>query len=247
MVEEKPATRNRFGQPIGFAVPDWNARAAPSGAPIAGRYCSLEGLDAERHANDLHAAYGEAQDARDWTYLAAGPFASLEEHRDYLRAESAKRDPLHYAIRDSLTGKAVGTAALLRIDSANGVIEVGHIHYSPRLQRSRAGTEAMFLLMRYAFDALGYRRYEWKCDSLNAPSRRAAERYGFVFEGIFRQAMVRNGHNRDTAWYSIIDQEWPLIRSAFEHWLAPENFDSDGSQRQSLRTMRESLAGAPKP
>jgi RimJ/RimL family protein N-acetyltransferase len=149
-------------------------------------------------------------------------------------------DPLHHAVIDAATAKPAGTAALMRIDPDNGVIEVGAIIYSRRLQRSRAGTEAMFLLMRRAFDQLGYRRYEWKCDSLNAPSRRAAERYGFRFEGIFRQAWVYKGRNRDTAWLSITDREWPAIRRAFEQWLSPENFDPEGRQRRSLSALRAS-------
>ena len=242
MSDDDSITRNAFGQPVGFALAAWKPPAPPSRAPLTGRYCTLEGLDAERHAGPLHAAYSEAPDGRDWTYLFPDPFASLGDYADYLRRESAKDDPLHYAIIDAATGKPAGTAALMRIDCANGVIEVGHVNYAPRLQHSRAGTEAMFLLMRYAFDVLGYRRYEWKCDCLNAPSRKAAERYGFVFEGIFRQAVLVKGRNRDTAWYSIIDREWPRIRAAFEEWLLPENFDSNGAQRQSLRAFRESLA-----
>jgi RimJ/RimL family protein N-acetyltransferase len=151
----------------------------------------------------------------------------------------AKTDPLHHAIIDVATGKAVGTAALMRIDPAHGVIEIGSIAYSPYLKRSRAGTEAMFLFMRRVFDELGYRRYEWKCDSLNAPSRRAAERYGFQYEGTFRQAIVYKGRSRDTAWFSIIDRDWPVIRAGFEQWLAPENFDAAGNQRRSLASLRQ--------
>ena len=208
---------------------------------MVGRYCSIEKLDAERHAADLYAAYSEAPDGRDWTYMFAGPFSSLSQYVDYLRKETVKPDPLHHAIVDSRSGKPVGTAALMRIDPVNGVIEIGHLVYSPRLKRTRAGTEAMYLFMSRAFDELGYRRYEWKCDSLNGPSRQAAERYGFRFEGIFRQAVVYKGRSRDTAWFSILDNEWPALRTAFEAWLAPENFGEDGTQRRSLSAIREGI------
>lgn len=234
--------RNRFGQPIGPALAGWTARPLPPHSAMSGRYCRVEKLNVERHAADLFAAYSDAPDGRDWTYLFAEPPDDLTQYQAYLRDEAVKLDPLHHAIIDHATGKAVGTAAFLRIDPANGAIEVGHIAYSPRLKRSRAGTEAMFLLMRRAFDELGYRRYEWKCDSLNAPSRRAAERYGFQYEGLFRQAVVYKGRSRDTAWFSITDGEWPALRSAFEQWLSPENFHEQGAQRQSLSELRAATA-----
>jgi RimJ/RimL family protein N-acetyltransferase len=237
MVEQ----RNGFGQPIGPAVDGWSERPLPPHSAMIGRYCRVEKLNVERHAADLFAAYREAPDGRDWTYLFAEPVADLAQYTDYLRKEAVKLDPLHHAIVDQTTGEALGTAAYMRIDPANGVIEVGHIAYSPRLKRSRAGTEAMFLLMRRAFDELGYRRYEWKCDSLNAPSRRAAQRYGFQYEGTFRQAVVYKGRSRDTAWFSITDGEWPARRGAFEHWLSPDNFDQQGVQRQSLADLRAAM------
>jgi RimJ/RimL family protein N-acetyltransferase len=199
-------------------------------------------LDADRHAAGLYAAYAEAPDGRDWTYLFVDPFADVAGYTTYVREVAGLDDPLHHAIVDAEMGSPVGTAALMRIDRASGVMEVGAITYSPRLKRTRAGTEAMFLLMRRAFDELGYRRYEWKCDALNAPSRRAADRYGFRFEGIFRQAVVTKGRSRDTAWYSIIDAEWPKLRSAFEAWLSPSNFDVTGNQRQSLSALRAARA-----
>src|SRR5258705_2553064 len=233
--------RNAFGQPIGRALDRWTERPQPPRTPLVGRYCSIEKLDAERHAADLYAAFSETPDARIWTYTPAGLFSNLAQYADYVREEAVKPDPLHHAIIDNLTGKPVGTAALMRIDPINGVIEIGHIVYSSGLKRTRAGTEAMYLFMRRVFDELGYRRYEWKCDSLNAPSRRAAERYGFRYEGTFRQAVVYKGRNRDTAWFSIMDGEWPALRLAFEGWLAPENFDSDGRQRQSLSAMRSGI------
>jgi len=232
---------NIFGQPIGASLSTWTERPFPPLTPMLGRHCSLEPLDVERHAADLYAAHAEASDGRDWTYLFVGPFAGLSDYVGHLRSEAARRDPQHHAIVDTATMKPVGTAALMRIDPANGVIEVGHVTYSPRLKRSRAGTEAMFLLMTRVFDELKYRRYEWKCDSLNAPSRRAALRYGFAFEGIFRQAIVYKGRNRDTAWYAMTDRDWPLVRAAFEQWLSAENFDPQGHQRRTLSDIRSAL------
>jgi RimJ/RimL family protein N-acetyltransferase len=232
--------RNEFGQPVGQPIQGWTPRPRPPDTPMAGARCTLERL-AERHATQLYAAYAEAPDARDWTYVPNGPFPDLDSYRAFVRAASESRDPLHYAIIDARSGTPVGTAALLRIDAANGVLEVGAVYYSPRLQRTPAGTEAMYLLMRRVFDELGYRRYEWKCDALNDRSRRAAERYGFTFEGVFRQLMVRKGRNRDTAWFSILDTEWPRVRAGFEAWLAPENFDAAGRQRRALAEIRRTM------
>lgn len=229
---------NPFGQPIGEPLPGWTARQPPPRTPIEGRYCRLEPLDAERHAAELYAAYSQAPDARDWTYLSVGPFEDAARYRDFAERAAASKDPLHHTVIDLATGRAVGTLALMRIDPPAGVIEVGFVTYSPLLQRSRASTEAQYLLMRRAFDELGYRRYEWKCDSLNAPSRRAAERLGFEYEGLFRQATVYKGRSRDTAWFSILDSEWPAVKAGFEAWLAPSNFDAQGNQRQSLASLR---------
>jgi RimJ/RimL family protein N-acetyltransferase len=206
---------------------------------MAGRYCRLEPLDAERHARDLFAAYSDAPDERDWTYLVPQKPTSLAAYRDFLAAEAPSEDPLRFAVIDSANGTAVGRLALMRIDPPNGVMEVGGIMYSPRLQRRPAGTEAIYLCAKRVFDELGYRRFEWKCDALNAASRAAALRYGFTFEGIFRQAMVYHGRNRDTAWYSMLDSEWPRARRAFERWLDPDNFDEQGRQRRSLVDLRE--------
>jgi RimJ/RimL family protein N-acetyltransferase len=166
--------------------------------------------------------------------LFYGPFDSFDAYRRWLVAMTESNDPLFYAIVDNASGKAVGVAAYMRIDPANGVIEVGHLNFSPALQRTAAATEAMYLMMRRAFDELGYRRYEWKCDSLNAPSRSAAERLGFHYEGLFRQAIIYKNRSRDTAWFSIIDSEWPARKTAFERWLAPENFDAAGRQGRPL-------------
>ncbi|AJE97057.1 GNAT family N-acetyltransferase [Pandoraea apista] len=228
---------NEYDQPIGAALPDWKPRAQPPRTPIDGRYCRVEPIDVERHAKDLYDAYASAPDGRDWTYMSAGPFPDFDSYYAYATKLAASTDPLHHAIIDRETGKAVGTLALMRIDAANGVVEVGHVAYSPLLKRTRAGTEAQYLLMRRAFDELGYRRYEWKCDALNAPSRRAAARYGFTFEGIFRQAIVYRGRSRDTAWFSMIDGEWPAISRGFEQWLSPENFDAQGRHRAGLAAL----------
>ena len=206
---------------------------------MVGRYCRLEPLDAERHARDLFEAYSDAHDERDWTYLVPQKPTSLAAYRDFLAREAPSEDPLRFAVIDIGTGRAVGRVSLMRIDPLNGVAEVGGIMYSPRLQRRPAGTEAIYLLGRRVFDELGYRRFEWKCDALNAASRGAAVRYGFTFEGIFRQVMVYHGRNRDTAWYSMLDSEWPRARRAFERWLDPDNFDDQGRQRRSLAELRE--------
>jgi RimJ/RimL family protein N-acetyltransferase len=205
---------------------------------MIGRYCRLEPVAVARHEADLFAAYLEAPDGRDWTYLFHERPTRPEEFHSYLTKLESSEDPLHFAIVDAQTGKAVGTAALMRIDPAHGVIEVGSITFSPRLKKTRAATESMYLLMRRVFDELGYRRYEWKCDSLNVPSRSAAERYGFTFEGIFRSAIVYKGRKRDTAWYSITNTEWPQVRAAFEEWLDPANFDDRGRQKRRLGELR---------
>lgn len=230
---EDGSRRNPFGQQIGAPVPDWTPRPKPPTTPMAGRLCRVEPLDAARHIDDMHAAFSEAADGRDWTYLSVD-YIEREAYRAWLTKLGAAGDPMPHVIVDQATGKATGTASFMRIDPVNGVIEVGHILLAPRLQRTTAATEAMFLMMRRVFDELGYRRYEWKCDSRNAPSRAAALRLGFRFEGIFRQAVVYKGRNRDTAWFSIIDSEWPALKRAYERWLDPANFDKAGQQRLRL-------------
>jgi RimJ/RimL family protein N-acetyltransferase len=235
---------NHLGQPVGFAVPDWQPRPRPPRGAIDGRFCRLELFDPDRHCADLVDAYAEDKEGRIWTYLPYGPFASFEAFRDLMRAHFSGPDPLCYVVIDRVSGRAAGMASYMRIDPAMGSIEVGSIVYSPRLQKSRAATETMYLMMRRAFDELGYRRYEWKCDALNAPSRQAAERLGFRFEGMFRQAVVYKGRNRDTAWYSILDREWPALRKAFERWLDEGNFDSEGRQRESLSALTRAAAAS---
>ena len=227
------ALLNHLGQPVGPTVPGWTERPSPPRTPIEGRYARIEPLSLE-HAEALHLANCADTAGGMWTYMGYGPFASLEDYRQWISTTGSGDDPLFHTIIDKATGKASGVASLMRIDTKNGVIETGHIAYAPALQKTRAATEAMFLLMARVFDELGYRRYEWKCDALNAPSRRAADRLGFTFEGVFRQAVIYKGRNRDTAWFAIIDKEWPALKAAYEVWLDPANFDAGGKQRQSL-------------
>ncbi|MEB7600509.1 GNAT family N-acetyltransferase [Raoultella terrigena] len=228
---------NHFGQPVGDALPDWQPRPAPQRHTLQGRLCYLEPL-AGKHAEGLFAAHQLAPDTRSWTWLLREPDSSVEEFSAWVASVAELSDPLHFAVIDRQTRLPVGSLALMRIDANNGVIEVGHVHFSPLLSRTAMATEAHWLLMRYAFDTLGYRRYEWKCNSLNEPSRRAARRLGFHYEGRFRQALVIKGHNRDTDWFSIIDAEWPQIDSAMQRWLASDNFSADGQQISTLESLR---------
>lgn len=226
-------TVNELGQPIGFPVPDWRPPEPPSREPMVGHTCRLEMLDAERHAEELYAANRLDTQTRNWTYLPYGPFETSGAYREWVEDAAKGDDPLFHAIVDTASDKAVGVASYLRITPASGFIEVGHINFSPLLQRTRAATECMYLMMKRVFES-GYRRYEWKCDALNAGSRSAAQRLGFSFEGIFRQATVYKGRNRDTAWYAIIDKEWPALDEAYTRWLDASNFDDDGRQRLRL-------------
>jgi RimJ/RimL family protein N-acetyltransferase len=230
---------NTHGQSIGEPVPHWRPCPPPPRKPLQGRYCRLEPLTTA-HVPPLFAAFSAAPDDRGWTYLPYGPFERLEPFVAWVEASCLGDDPLFFAILDHATNAAVGVASYLRIAPGAGSIEVGHLNFSPALQRRRAATEAMYLLMQRAFEC-GYRRYEWKCDALNAPSRRSAQRLGLSFEGVFRQAGVYKGRNRDTAWYAAIDAEWPALSRAFEAWLDPANFDADGRQRQSLSTLTRPL------
>lgn len=228
------ASNNALGQPIGAAVPSWTARPRPPRTPMTSRFCRVEMLDPARHASELFEGKQLDRAGYNWTYLPYGPFEALSDYRVWLDQIAKAGDPLFHTIIDLASGKAVGIASLMRIDPPNGVIEVGHIHYSPLLQRRPHATEAMYLLMARVFDELGYRRYEWKCNSLNQPSMDAAARYGFTFEGTFRQAAVVKGANRDTAWFSILDSEWPALKRAYRRWLDAGNFDADGRQRVAL-------------
>jgi RimJ/RimL family protein N-acetyltransferase len=226
--------RNSLGQPIGAPVAGWTERPRPPRVVMPGRFCRLEPLDAARHAEALFEGFQRDRDGRNWTYLPVGPFATLADFRAWAEPASVGDDPIFFAVIDPKTDRPIGYASYLRIDPKSGVIEVGSINYTPALQRTPAATETMYLMMRNVFDTLGYRRYEWKCNALNAPSRAAALRLGFTFEGIFRQAWVVKGRNRDTAWYSLLDSEWSAQKVAFERWLAPDNFDAAGKQHVSL-------------
>jgi len=223
-------SRSEFGQPVGVPV-DPTPSPWPGPVTLEGRYGRVERL-AQHHTDSL---WQQVKDTDAiWTYIAgSGPFADRNAFDDWIVKRIAAKDPYAYAIVDC-DARVVGTATLMSTRPAMRVIEVGSIVYAPALQRTPLGTEVQYLLARYTFETLGYRRYEWKCDSLNAPSRRAALRYGFVFEGIFRQHMISNGRNRDTAWFAMLDGEWPARKAAFERWLAPENFDADGRQIESL-------------
>lgn len=226
--------------PLGDPLPGWTPPPAPPRAAMTDRFCRVEPLNPEAHAAELFAAYSADRENRIWTYLPYGPFGDLEAFRNWMEATCRGDDPLFHAIVDPANGKAVGVASYLRIAPAAGSIEVGHINYSPALQGTAIATEAMYLMMARVFE-LGYRRYEWKCNALNAGSCRAAERLGFTFEGVFRQAAVIKGRNRDTAWYSLLDREWPQAKAAFEAWLAPANFDGEGRQKRGLKEIRDNL------
>lgn len=221
-------------RPIGPLVSGFVAPPAPGPDRLPGLHVTLERLDPARHAADLH----DANAGQDWLwdYMPYGPFPTLDDYRDWQAQMAAKADPFFYALRDNRSGKVGGIASYLRIDPANGVIEIGHIQIAPILQRSPAASEAISLMIRWAFEA-GYRRVEWKCNALNAPSMDAARRYGFTYEGTFRQHMLVRGHNRDSAWFAILDSEWRRLGPAHSAWLDPSNFDADGAQRQRLSTL----------
>ena len=228
---------NEFNQPIGESLPGHTPGERPSAALLSGRYCRLEKLSAARHGADLYVVYGPDSPLQNWTYLSLNPVTSVAELDALLKRLEQSVDPYYLAIVDQADGQAVGTMALQRADTANRVIEVGWVIYSERLKRSRIATEAQFLLAQYVFETLRYRRYEWKCDALNKASCRAAERLGFRFEGIFRQAVVYKGRNRDTAWFAMLDTDWPQVKQRMQRWLAEGNFDEQGRQRVPLREM----------
>lgn len=221
----------RDDRPVGAAVPGWTPPPVPGGAVLEGSFARLEPLNAEAHAALLFRAY--QADDWVWDYMPYGPFHSAAQYHRWVRETVANPDHFFYAIYSKEARTFTGVASYLRIKPAAGSIEVGNINFSPMMQGTRAATEAMFLMMQWAFEA-GYRRYEWKCDALNAPSRRAAQRLGLSYEGVFRQALVYKGRNRDTAWFAAIDKEWPALKQAFEVWLSPRNFDAAGRQNESL-------------
>jgi RimJ/RimL family protein N-acetyltransferase len=233
------AAHPQTGQPVGLPVKRTTPAPRPGPVTLKGRYGRLEKLTPE-HAADLWSAFAGHDEL--WTYIARdGPFNDAAAFSTFLTERAASQDPYAYAIIDT-ADRAVGYVTLLRIVPEMRVIEVGHVLYSPTLQRTPLGTETQYLLARYIFETVGYRRYEWKCDALNAASRRAALRYGFVYEGTFRQYMIAKGRNRDNAWFSMLDSEWPDRKRSFERWLAPENFDSEGRQRISLAALNEQKA-----
>ncbi len=219
--------------PLGPPV-DPTAAARPGRSTLAGRYAALVPLDPALHGDPLWEAVRGPENDHLWLYLFHGPFADRAAFDADLARKAASEDPLFFAIVDQATQRAAGYASYMRIEPAHRVIEVGSILYTPALQRTTAATEAMYLMARHVFEDLGYRRYEWKCNALNQTSRRAALRLGFIFEGIFRQHMIVKGRSRDTAWFAMLDSEWPARKAAFERWLAPSNFDADGRQRQPL-------------
>ncbi len=226
---------NELGQPLGDKLDHWKPCALPERMVIKGKYCRLEPLDPALHAEQLYEAFIEDTQEANWTYLPYGPFKKFADFKVWLDAIYVSNDPLFFTVIDNASSFAVGLASFLRIDPLNGVIEVGHIHFSSTLQKTVMATEAMYLMMKHVFDELGYRRYEWKCDSCNQGSKKSALRLGFKFEGIFRQATIYKGRNRDTAWFSILDKEWPALKLAFENWLDTTNFDEQGLQKRSLQ------------
>lgn len=223
---------------------EWTPRQRPARAPIEGRHVRLEPLDPQRHGDGLFAASGTADAEDRFRYLFETAPDDRAAFQAWLEKAAASEDPLHFAVIDKASGRVGGRQSFMRMDTAHGVIEIGNILWNDPVSRRPAATEALYLFARHAFDGLGYRRFEWKCNDLNAPSKRAALRFGFTFEGVFRQHMVVKGLNRDTAWFSIIDREWPALRTAFEAWLAPENFDGEGRQKARLEELRLGKSGA---
>ncbi|MGB1238297.1 MAG: GNAT family N-acetyltransferase [Pseudomonadales bacterium] len=229
---------NCYNQPIGEPINNWQPCDLPDTGPLQGNYCRIEKLNPTQHSRALYKALCENSAESNWTYLPYGPFEGETQFNDWLSTQVQSTDPLFYTIIDLESDCAIGMASYLRIEPAIGVIEVGHIHFSHALQRTPHATEAMYLMMKRVFDT-GYRRYEWKCDALNAPSKRAAERLGFSYEGCFKQATMYKGRNRDTAWYAITDEAWQPQSQAFERWLAADNFDAQGKQRTSLAALKD--------
>lgn len=221
----------------------WTPRQPPRREPLEGRYVRLEPLDVDRHGDALFAA-SMTQDAEDrFRWLYDVPTSDRSQFQAWLEKAAASLDPLFFVVIDRATARVAGRQTLMRTDTANGVTEIGNILWNPPVAQRPAATEALFLFARHVFDDLGYRRFEWKCNALNEPSRRAALRFGFAFEGIFRQHLVVKGRNRDTAWYAMIDKDWPIVRQAFEAWLSPANFDGEGRQKRRLEDIRASLHG----
>ncbi|MEM9604886.1 MAG: GNAT family protein [Pseudomonadota bacterium] len=227
---------NALGQPIGAPLGDWQPPAWPAHEALCGAWAQLEPLSADRHAAALFAAYAEDVDGRNWTYLPYGPFSDVDAFSAWVRANTRAPDPQFYAVRERRTERVLGVASFLRIAPEAGTIEVGHIHFAPAAQRTPVSTDAMYLMMAHVF-AAGFRRYEWKCDALNQASCAAAARLGFRFEGTWRQATHYKSRNRDTAWFAVVDRDWPALDAAYRRWLHPDNFDAEGRQRQALSAL----------
>jgi RimJ/RimL family protein N-acetyltransferase len=237
--------RKECGLPIGFSVPDWKPAASPSRRSFLGRYCRLDPLDVRLHSHALLAAFSVEPNGLIWTYLPYGPFTNRHEFEGWLTRDCLGDDPMFFTVFAEGSDLPCGLISFMRIAPSAGSMEVGHVIFSPALRQSRAATEVQYLMMMHAFE-LGYRRYEWKCDALNAASRRAAGRLGFLYEGLFRQAIVYKGRNRDTAWFSIIDRDWPSLKTAFERWLDPSNFDAAGRQVLKLSSLTAPIAKSAK-
>lgn len=236
--EKSEVAKPDVAMPIGPRVEGSPARR-PGRTTLPGRVVTLVPLDPHAHGDELYEAISAEGGGRVWLYLFEGPFADRSAFDVHLQRIAASADPMFFAILDNASGRAVGYASYMRIEPVHRVIEVGSILYTPRLQQTTLATEAMYLMARHVFEDLGYRRYEWKCNALNAPSRRAALRLGFTFEGIFRQHVIVKGRNRDTAWFSMLDSEWPARKANFERWLDPSNFNADGRQKVALSTLNE--------
>ena len=230
--------------PVGPTLMKFPSGKPPVHGSLKGRYVTLELVDPKRHAHRLYEqSHVDEATKQLWTYMPYGPWASEAEFTAWLESQAPLTEPQFYTVIDVATGDPKGMVSFLNIRPTQGVIEVGHIWYVPEAQRTRIPAEAMYLMFRHVFDELGYRRLEWKCDALNAPSRSAAFRFGFRFEGIFRQHIIYKNRNRDTAWYAMMDHEWPAVRANFERWLEPSNFDANGRQKSSLGDANRKLTG----
>ncbi|SDC20499.1 GNAT family N-acetyltransferase [Acinetobacter boissieri] len=230
---------NEYNQPIGEPLPHWTIRKTPEKKCFNGSYCTLEPLEANKHANELYNAYSQAKDDSDWTWLPVGPFKDFDHYFRIAESFELSKDQIHYTIIDNVTSQAIGSIALIRIDPQNGSLEMGFVLYSPLLKRTRIATEAQYLLMKYVFDDLGYRRYEWKCDSLNEPSEKAALRLGFTYEGTLRKLIIYKGRSRDTSWFSLLNDEWFFNKKVLESWLDEKNFDEKNLQIKSIQQIRK--------
>ncbi|WP_108650833.1 GNAT family N-acetyltransferase [Dongshaea marina] len=232
---------NEYAQPVGEELPHWQGAMAPEKKILQGKYCRLEPPDASKHASLLYSELEGA--AKNWTYLPYGPFEELGDFCNWLSDDAMGEDPLFFVIFDKVTELPLGLASFMRIDKAAGSIEIGHLHFGKRLQKTRTATEAIYLMINYVFEELGYRRCEWKCDALNKPSCNAALRFGFTYEGTFRQACIYKERSRDTSWFSIVDHEWSKLQRCFSSWLDTDNFDENGQQKQSLAHMMAHVEG----